>query len=206
MTRAQAFSAAVGGVLAHVTAASNAQSIAAGGLKSAADLARDAGVPSEHLLLRRKRLGVGQARLNHQRPIAQALRAAERMLEGHSPQSWAAQLDRRIFFWPRDAGKRFAASISRDTEITILWLDAQGLAERYADYIDLSPLNSGNFTQGGAHAQRGDWLYRPLSEGLAAFRTHRRARGLVQGRDTIREVSLRCPLPAHDLTALRVTP
>ncbi|MEX0310365.1 MAG: hypothetical protein AB3N17_08965, partial [Tateyamaria sp.] len=143
---------AVGGKLAHVTASTNLSSIHANGLLSAHDLAVRADMDPDTLALRDHRMQVGTATLNHQKPIVYGLNAAERVLDDHTPVSWARQLDRRIFLWPERKGQAFAKSIQRDLDITILWLDTEKLAEALYDHIDLSPINSGNFTQGGAHA------------------------------------------------------
>ncbi|MEO0692434.1 MAG: hypothetical protein AAFY90_06120 [Pseudomonadota bacterium] len=190
-----AFARSVGGRLAHVTATQNIPSIRAHGLLSAEALAQQAGVDPATLPLRRERRRVGHALLNHQLPIVHSLRAARVVLDGHSPQSWAAQLDRRVFLWPCQKVSRFAASFGRSVETTILWLDPEALARAMGDQIDLSPLNSGSFEQGAARAVRGDWLYVPLQAGLEAFRTNRQSRGLKATRDVVREVSLRAPIP-----------
>lgn len=202
---ADSFVRAVGHRLAHVTAAANVRSIRATGLKPAATLAQEAGLATGALGLRGDRLAVGPALLNHQRPILRGMAAARAMLEGHDPASWAAQLDTRVFLWPAARGQRFAASIARDVPIAILWLDATTLAEAMADRIDLCPINSENFTQGGANAARGDWIYTPLTAGLETFRTARQCRGLVKAPDQVREVSLRAAIPAEVMRAAEVT-
>ncbi|WP_299041538.1 hypothetical protein [uncultured Tateyamaria sp.] len=188
----------MGGTLAHVTASSNLASIHVTGLRPAAQLARDARVDDATIAMRDRRLRIGSATLNHQKPILHGLNAAYRVLDGHTPHSWARQLDTRIFLWPARKGRAFAASIERELDISVLWLDAGRLAQAIGAHIDLSPINSGNFTQGGAHAHRGDWLYVPLTAGLDAFRRNRVKRGLKRTPDTVTEVSLRCPI-APDL-------
>lgn len=190
-----AFTRAVGGRLAHVTATSNQPSINRDGLMSARVLAERAQVDPSTLPLRRDRRRLGAATLNHQLPIMHGLRSAERVLDGHSPASWAAQLDTRVFLWPKGKFAKFAASIARSIDATVLWLDPAPLVEAMYDQIDLSPLNSGSFEQGASKAVRGDWLYVPLSAGLEAFRTNRLSRGLKTTRDSVREVSLRAPIP-----------
>ncbi|WP_254684940.1 DUF4433 domain-containing protein [Tateyamaria omphalii] len=190
----------MGGKVAHVTASSNLPSIHAHGLLPANTLAAQEGIDHTELALRDHRMQVGAARLNHQKPILHGLKAAHRILDGHTPASWAHHLDTRVFLWPERKGRAFAASIQRDLDITILWLDTAKLATALRDHIDLSPINSGNFTQGGAHARRGDWLYVPLSAGLDTFRQNRCKRGLKTTPDTVTEISLRCPI-APDLLA-----
>lgn len=198
MSRA-AFLRLAGSRLAHVTAARNLESIRRRGLRTAHDLARNAGVDPKSLILRedRVRLPCG-ALLTHQRPIAQAMSAARAMLEGHDPESWAKQLDQRVFFWTARHSAAFQTSIARETDTALIWLDAGGLYDRYADRLDLSPGNSGNFRQGGARMRRGDWLYVPATRS-EDFPDNRTRRGLVKGRDTVREVSLRGSIPADIL-------
>ncbi|MEL7133698.1 MAG: hypothetical protein AAGK77_14955 [Pseudomonadota bacterium] len=194
----------MGDRLAHVTASANLPSIRAQGLLPAATLAKHAGIAPADITLRRNRMQIGPATLNHQRPILRGLTAAAHILDGYTPEKWAAQLDARIFLWPQRRGHAFAQSIARDLDITILWLDTAKLAATLSDHIDLSPINSGNFTQGGARAQRGDWLYVPLTAGLDAFRHNRTKRGLKRAPDTVTELSLRCPIAPELLRTLLV--
>ena len=107
-------------------------------------------------------------------------------------------------FGQRKKGQRFAASIRRDLPIAVLWLDTVGLAKAVFTELDLAPINTGNFTQGGAHSLRGDWIYVPLSKGLEAFRENRRKRLGMNSRDTVAEISLRRPIEPDMLNALIV--
>lgn len=156
---------------------------------------------------------MGAARLNHQLPLARYLRAAKAWLEV-SPEAWAAQLDERVFLWPEAQGAAFEASVARDIPVHPLWLDTAALIRAAGARVDLSPLNSGSFRQipiappadnPGRYA-RGPWLYRPLTEGLPAFRRYRRDRGLVASLDRVREVSLRGGLDAETLAAISWRP
>lgn len=163
-----------------------------------------AGVDPAAILLRPTPVTVGPAQLNHQRPIVHGLAAARAMLDGHSPESWAAQLDCRVFFWPEQRGGRFVAALQRAGAAEVLWLDTQRFAEALGPRIDLSPINSGNFRQGGARVRRGDWLYVPLARGAAAFRANRVQRGLRERADRLAEVSVRGSIPADLLGDLLV--
>ncbi|MEM8654639.1 MAG: hypothetical protein AAGF36_07815 [Pseudomonadota bacterium] len=120
------------------------------------------------------------------------------------PKAGRHQLDARVFFWPERRGQAFAKSIQRDLDISVLWLDTAKFAEALGQYIDLSPINSGNFTQGGAHARRGDWLYVPLTAGLDTFRQNRLKRGLKNTPDTVAELSLRRPIAPDLLRTLLI--
>ena len=199
---------ALGERLLHVTARCNVDGINKHGLMPAADIAKGAGKSTEEILLRSERLVIdsciGRAMLNHQRPIAQHLNAARQMLQDHSPESWAQMLDHRVFFWPENRCARFARSIARDFDIAMLWLNTGKYLERFLDLTDLSPINSGNFNQGGARVKRGDWLFVPASACIEALRENRRKRGLVNSRDQVVEVSLRGSIPPDILNELLI--
>jgi len=198
----QAFVKLVGPQLLHVTPHANAASIAARGLLSAADLARDAGVNPDDLVLRKERRvlanDAGTVQLNHQLPLLSGQNSAVDFLDGHTLESWAAQLDGRIFFWPTRKGNAFAGSIKEET--ARYTLDSAAFFEAFAPRISLSPINSGNATR--RPAKRGNWLYVPATAPVRTFRENRSRRGLIKGRDTVAEVSLSCPLPPDVLATL----
>ncbi|QFS82469.1 hypothetical protein FIU97_06585 [Roseivivax sp. THAF40] len=198
----------IGPQLAHVTAARNLPSIRQHGLRPAAELARATGYAPQGIVLRNERLHLQganfDATLNHQKPILHGRTAADRIIDGHDAASWAAALDARVFFWPHRRGAKFRASLARDLPMAILWLSTEALLERCADRLTLSPINSGNFLQGGAHARRGDWLFVPVRAGLPAFRENRRSRGLVRNPDSVTEISLPGSLSVSDLDACLV--
>ncbi len=126
------------------------------------------------------------------------------MVDGYDATGWAEYLDERIYVWPERRGAAFRASVARDLPLAILWLSTEALLARHADQLTLSPINSGNFRQGGARVRRGPWLFVPASAGLAAFRENRRKRGLVRGPDKVAEISLTVPLPREALEACLV--
>ena len=195
--------------LAHVTATENVARIRAEGLWPAAELARRAGVDPQSTLLRQDRVRVGAARLNHQRPFLAGLKAAQVRLTAHSPEAWAAQLDERIFFFP--AARRGAFEDSFEVGTTVLWLDTAALLRAAFDRVDLCALNSGSFRQipAAPEATRYDRdlsIYRPLAEGIAAFRAYRRDRGLKRGLDRVKEVSIRGGLDPETLGRLLLQP
>lgn len=199
----------IGSTLVHVTAASNLASIAEYGLLPAASLATSVSATPPDIALRKSRQQIaasfGTCTLNHQKPIVQAGDAPERMLEGHSRLSWANMLDARVFFSPMSNHQGFTASLARDLEMAEITISTEKLFDALPDLIDLAPINTGNFRQGGANAVRGDWIYVPLTAGWTAFRHNRRDRGLVQNADTVREVSLRGPIPPDILSAIRLS-
>ncbi|MEM9968558.1 MAG: hypothetical protein AAF755_10700 [Pseudomonadota bacterium] len=185
----------VGERLTHVTPARNRAGIAARGLMSAASLAQASGVAPGRIILRSDRralsLPEGEAVLTHQRPLLQGAATAQRFLDAHTLESWAAQLDQRIFLWPKRKGRAFEKSFGQ--AVHVLSLCAGALFDACADHVFLSPINSGNATR--RPARRGDWLYVPATAPVSAFKDNRRRRGLTRQRDTVAEVSLTCALP-----------
>lgn len=200
MSAADTLVSLAGPTLLHVTARGNAASIREHGLKPAAQLAREAGIDPGTILLRQERTRCGAALLNHQRPLRMGYNQAARALDGHGLESWAQQLDNRVFFWPAHQISAFHASIKRDVETEVLTLDTRAFARALSDRTFLSPINSGAFLRRAAH--RGDWLYVPLDDGPVAFRENRRRRSLVRTPDTLREVSVTGAISATDLATL----
>lgn len=201
---AEEFVRLVGPRLVHITPTRNLVGIEAIGLLPAAMLAERAGVHAEDIILRQDRrlldLPSGAAQLNHQRPLRMGLNKAVEFLEGHTPESWAAQLDKRIFFWPSEKGASFAKSLSSDA--IALAIDARSFFEAFIDHIYLSPINSGNADR--RPARRGDWIYVPTRNGVETFRENRRRRGLVKNRDSVAEISLTSHIPIATLRTLTV--
>ena len=78
-------------------------------------------------------------------------------------------------------------------------IDTRKLLTDHMDRLDVCPINSGNFRQGGANTLRGDWIYTPIRQGLDTFRSNRQRRGLKHTADSVKEVSLRGGLTAAAL-------
>lgn len=199
--------ALLGPTLIHVTAAGNLPSIAVRGLRPAADLAQCAALHQDDIILRKDRrmlqTNFGICTLNHQRPIVHGTTKQGQSLDQISPHDWARQLDRRVFFWPSRLGQKFTQSIAADTAIAVITIDTGRFLDRFGDQIDLCPINSGNFRQGGAHTLRGPWIYVPARLGRHAFRINRQRRGLVKNADSVKEVSLCGTISADDLAYVR---
>lgn len=201
------FLRAVGPRLLHCTARSNLTGIRLNGLLPPEMLAQKARHDPASLVLRKDRIVLHlpdstTAKLNHQLPILHGLSAANRIIDSHDAASWARQLDGRIFFWPERKGRAFVDSIRREADTALIWFDSGELFDALAPAVWLSPINSGNFRQGGAPARRGDWIYCRAIDGMAAFRQNRRLRGLIAGTDRVTEVSLTGAIPPqilHDL-------
>lgn len=180
--------------LAHVTARSNLQEIRRAGLISAAQLAWRNGTQPATIAKRARRLQIGPAKLNHQRLLLAGGHKTQAMLDGHTLESWAAQLDRRIFFATEPFEAAFKASFGDEPAVT-LWFDTEILVKALSDNVFTSPLNSGSFRHGGGGKPRGDWLYVPVTAGYATYRTDRTLRGIVKTADTrIKEVSFTSPI------------
>jgi hypothetical protein len=195
MTEAE-FVALVGSALLHVTAATNIPSIRECGLRSPVSLAALAGLDAATLVLRDQAMTLalpgGTATLNHQRPL-RAGRGAD-FIDGMDIAAWSAQLDARLFFWPGRVRAAFAGSVAARGDTAVLTLDAGAMWRAFAPFIDIAPINTGSATR--RPAQRGTWIYAPVTQSVAAFRDARRVSGLRGGRDKVVEVSLRCDIPA----------
>ncbi|EBA11728.1 DUF7002 family protein [Roseobacter sp. CCS2] len=199
---------ALGPTLVHVTPASNLPLIRQYGLMPAAQLAARADQDASDIMLRKDRRVVqtdfGRCTLNHQKPIVHGTVKQGQSLDGISREDWARQLDERVFFWPGNKGHDFAKSIASDTATATINISTARFLERFAGQIDLAPINTGNFRQGGANTLRGDWIYVPATDGYQSFRKNRQARGLVKTPDVVKEISLRGAISADDLADLRV--
>ena len=201
---ADAFARRVGDRLVHVTLAENVASIQRHGLLRSARLAVACGADPELILLRSEAVllskGDLSARLNHQRPMRAGRAQDSAFLDGHTLESWAAQLDKRRFFWPDRRGQAFAASLQDRGAQAVLELDSRRFFEAFADLIDLSPINSGSAMRRAS--PRGDWIYVPVMAGWEAFATNRQERGLTRTRDSVVEVSLRSDISLNILSRL----
>lgn len=183
-----------GSTLYHITPAVNVDSIRAQGLHSAAARATQSGVDPANIALRKERLNLPCGTvLNHQKPLRLGRRAD--FLDGHTLQSWAEQLDRRLYLAPAMKSAPLANSFELDTHSFAI--DSAALFDALAPHIHLSPINSGNAAR--RPARRGNWLYVPASASVDTFRNNRKRRDLVKGRDSVREVSLSCAISPDTL-------
>jgi hypothetical protein len=197
-----AFVALVGAVLTHFTPAANAASIRALGLLPPEALALRAGTRPDDLILCDGpvilRFGNHTAQLNHQIPLRAGRKQEAHFLDGHTLASWAAQLDRRVFFWPATRAEAFASRLATPEALRF---DTRMLFRRCGDRLDLSPINSGSALRRAA--RRGDWLDVPATR-ASEFPDARRLRGAARARLSVAEVSLRGGLPPDALAACLV--
>lgn len=193
---------AVGDTLTHFTPAQNAGGIRALGLMPPATLAALGGIDPARLLLRHNRLEFTvqghNVHLNHQRPLLMGRGKDALFLDGYTLATWSAQLDTRIFFWRGQQGDAFAQSLPAGTQR--FDIDAGALFDAFAEHLFVSPINSGNAAR--RPAMRGDWLYIAATDRPHLIRENRKRRGLVQNRDTVKELSLTCPIPPDMLKVL----
>ncbi|WP_298857056.1 hypothetical protein [uncultured Sulfitobacter sp.] len=193
----------MGDTLTHFTPASNAGGINALGLMPPSMLAKKAGLDPSTILLRANpvefKIKRHTVRLNHQRPLLAGRGKEGQFLEGHTLQSWAAQLDTRIFLWRGQQGDAFARSLPDDT--LRFDIDTATLYDLYRDHIWLSPINSGSAMR--KPAMRGDWLYVSVNATQREFWYNRRTPERNFINDRVKEISLTCPIPPDMLKALR---
>ena len=204
MTRDE-FVRLVGGKLVHRTLQENIPGIEARGLMRPLMLAALAGVDPKSLLLRERdvvlRIGHRPAHLNHQKPLRAGHARAGEFLDGHTLESWAAQMNNRIFLWPQRKGIGFLQSLIDRGPPASLWLDAGKVFDRMAQHIDLAPINTGDATR--RPVKRGDWIYVPATAEAETFRLNRMRRGLTASPDSVQEISPRADAPPDVLADIR---
>ena len=203
---AQEFARRVGDHLIHVTLAENIPSIEENGLIRPVKMAAICSVPTKSLLLRTEALKLRSAgisaRLNSQAWLVAGRNQASNFLDGHSLETWSAQLDDRLFFWPKQKGEAFARSLSNRGDHVALQLDSRLFYDAFSAQIDLAPINTGSAMRRAA--RRGDWIYVPAQASWDTFADNRIKRGLTKTRDSVTEVSLKTDIPRDILASLRL--
>lgn len=201
------FLAQTGPVLWHVTPAANLPGIRALGLLSPAtlfDLAEEDPAP---LRLRtapvRLRVGRERALIGDRAKLLEGAKLPEGpdFLEGHTLDSWAAQLDRRVFFWPDRRSE--GIDDSRPPGTVAIAIDASRLYRVLGASVDLAPINTGAAVI--RPVRRGNWIYTPATEAARLPRA-RIERGLVKTPDEAVEVSLRGDLTPPRLAMVLAAP
>ena len=97
----------------------------------------------------------GRALIRDNKPMQE--KTLERCLTGMTPREWYETLNRRVFFWVdrRRLIKLLGARAYRERPHLVLELDAGRLLRRYADSVEISPINSGaTFTMNPAPGAR----------------------------------------------------
>jgi hypothetical protein len=199
------FVALVGGSIWHITATENLAGIMAHGLKRPSTLLREARGSEELLILRRDRVQFTvnghTARLNNQEALRAGIKSAAKFLDGHTMESWSAQLDGRIFFWSKKKGLAFEGSHG-DLQTTKLEIDAHRFIRELAPHVDLAPINTGSAKR--KPTRRGDWIYVPATKSVEEFRRNRIHMGHTKTPDDVGEISVRAEIPAATLKGLLV--
>ncbi|MEO0549359.1 MAG: hypothetical protein AAFZ91_05515 [Pseudomonadota bacterium] len=193
----------VGAHVHHVTLGENLAGIRQVGLRRPYQLfetskTRPIGPRPDPILLT---CGNHTARLNHQRPLIAGRRSASSFLDDYTLESWAEQLDRRIFFWPGRVRNSFAKSLTDRGQNTVISLSSSEFFDRFKHSIDLAPINTGSATR--RPSPRGDWIYVAVTQSVEDFLTNRIKRGLAKTRDKVVEVSLRADVPSETLNRLK---
>jgi hypothetical protein len=199
------FVALVGSSIWHITATENLAGIMAHGLKRPSTLLREARGSEELLILRRDRVQFTvnghTARLNNQEALRAGIKSAAKFLDGHTMESWSAQLDGRIFFWSKKKGLAFEGSHG-DLQTTKLEIDARRFIRELAPHVDLAPINTGSAKR--KPTRRGDWIYVPATKSVEEFRRNRIHMGQTKTPDDVGEISVRADIPAATLKGLLV--
>ena len=198
------FSDLVGGTLRHVTLKTTLPGIQQNRLLRASTLIAAAkgigGLPCPRSEVYSFNVAGLSVTLNHQKPLLAGRKRAAEFLDGHCLKSWAASLDHRLFFWPGGRGAEFSSSLTDRGTVIALECDATAFFDLHAASLDLAPINTGSAIRSAS--KRGDWIYVPVTASIDEFRENRRARGLVKGRDSVVEVSLRCDIIPKDFYRL----
>ncbi len=154
----------------HMAEVANWPAIRRHGLHSAIALLDLAGVTGEERerLERCQRLTSAVlpsgAQIRDQRPMPPE--ALARCLIGMSPSEWYALINAHVFFWldPARLNRQRAACNSRPQ--VALTVDAEALAEAYAEHMALTPINTGNARR--QPAKRGAATFVPYASWVAS--------------------------------------
>ncbi|WGH77235.1 DUF7002 family protein [Jannaschia ovalis] len=169
------------------------------GLLSAATLAARAGVT---LPTGRRRRAMPFAlpdgtpvQVTDNSPLSEA-KLARVLDDGLTPADWIAMLNARVFFWP---DRRLGAGNLRARRrfgYVDEWhrFDTAAVLAPAWDRAEIAPFNTGATLH--TPPRRGHATFAPLDGlDLAEWRERRRRAGAVQGRDAVREVTVRGDLP-----------
>ena len=185
--------------LYHITSPNSWPLIKLLGLCSAQSLMQQLEPQKSYLLKQRRsdsivihHTDLGQAVLTDQRPLS--VKALTRCLDNElAPQDWLTELNRRVFFWADRSGaeRLLKAKTNRHRARNVLIFDTYRLACDYAEYIQLSAINTGSTIR--KPARRGLATYTPMLK--HSYAEWRKLRG---GNDKILEVTLTCTLHKPD--------
>ena len=112
-------------------------------------------------------------------------------------QHWLAELNSRIFFWPKEdqacnfRDSRFAAGRQR----LIMKFDTLTLSQNYLNYLYIAPINTGQNSTATWPALGPDIFSRVSDYSYQEWRRLRRESGKKRTLDDIREISAKCSIP-----------
>jgi len=172
--------------LYHLTTPGAWEVIRQHGLLSTEELLRRTGLPEAEVQsrIRRRRQArevldatpFGRVVLNDNKPI-QLGKLAHCLEDGLTPEDWLAELNRRVFFWVKEARMKGLgeAQINRTDPRELLVLDTASVVAACGARMQVAPINTGNTLR--APAPRGRATFTPLGTmPYAAWRHLRRDR------------------------------
>lgn len=157
--------------LYHLTTPGAWEVIRQHGLLSTEELLRRAGLPDAEVQsrIRRKRedrevlepTPIGRVVLNDNKPIHMG-KLARCLDDGLSAEDWLAELNRRVFFWVKEARMRGLgeAAINRTDPRELLVLDTASVVAACGARMQVAPINTGNTQR--KPARRGRDTFTPL--------------------------------------------
>jgi hypothetical protein len=132
----------------------------------------------------------GEAFINDNNPlIEKALMSC--LDDGLAPADWYAMLNRRVFFWvtKKRCDEFLGAKTHHGRDRLVLVLDTLSVAQRYAEQMELSPINSGSAIH--QPPRRGLSTFTPLLDyDYATWRRLRRQAKVKESLDHIAEVTV----------------
>jgi hypothetical protein len=172
--------------LYHLTTPGAWEVIRIHGLLSTEELLRRADLPEAEVQarIRRKREArevlettpIGRVVLNDNKPIHVG-KLSRCLDDGLTPEDWLAELNRRVFFWVKEARMQGLgeAAINRTDPRELLVLDTASIVAACGTRMQVAPINTGNTQR--KPARRGRTTFTPLGAmPYAAWRRLRRDR------------------------------
>ena len=182
--------------LFHVTLSGTSESIGKYGLLPTSkllDLFEIKGAEREKIERKRRQKAVviehsmhGKAVINDQKPMSETA-LLKCLNDNLTPSDWLTLLNNRVFFWPNERRlKKFQNRIdNQGVNLEVIKLDTLALAKKYAENIELSPINSGNTCR--KPTRRGLSTFTPLLD--MSYADWSKKRGLIKC-DNIAEVTI----------------
>jgi len=151
----------------------------------------------------------GKMVLNDHKPLNEKLLSAC-LDDGLTVADWIAILNERVFFWPNEklTNNFLGARSSQGRSSDVLVFDTLGLARDCVERMSICPFNSGATRQ--SVPRRGHSTFTALgSMSYRKWQCLRREKGVIKGRDIIKEVTVMGSVPdagAHLVEVIRHRP